>query len=181
MCALTHFCVCARVSVYLSLSVSLSVSVSVFVWDGDYRSEPGDFVVGNGCGPLLEVVVSVLGDEDDCVLIPSPYYHAFSIGACRQCLWRVVGPGGGLPSALATLTAPSVSLAFFFSDVTRRMRCTIKPVPLDVCFYVWVARKGREEKVRVCVRVSVGGRRMLTRKRMPHTPCSGTRRHRSFA
>ena len=36
--------------------------------------------IGNGCGPVLEAVVSCIADEGDVILVPSPYYHAFSIG-----------------------------------------------------------------------------------------------------
>eukprot|EP01147_Barroeca_monosierra_P003003 gene3003-5792_t len=59
------------------------------------KTNPSDFIVGNGCGPLLENVVSCLADEYDYILIPSPYYHAFPM------------------------------------DVSRRMQCKIKSVPLS--------------------------------------------------
>jgi hypothetical protein len=36
--------------------------------------------IGNGCGPVLEAIVSCIADEGDVILVPSPYYHAFSIG-----------------------------------------------------------------------------------------------------
>eukprot|EP00730_Choanoeca_flexa_P019980 TRINITY_DN9768_c0_g1_i2.p1 TRINITY_DN9768_c0_g1~~TRINITY_DN9768_c0_g1_i2.p1 ORF type:complete len:232 (+),score=34.18 TRINITY_DN9768_c0_g1_i2:100-696(+) len=47
-------------------------------------------VVGNGCGPVLEAMVSCVADEGDVILVPSPYYHAFAIDLCKRQHCKIV-------------------------------------------------------------------------------------------
>lgn len=43
---------------------------------------PDNICVANGCGPMLEVVASCITSPGDVILIPAPFYHAFSIDLC---------------------------------------------------------------------------------------------------
>eukprot|EP00049_Salpingoeca_infusionum_P003613 m.68433 g.68433 ORF g.68433 m.68433 type:complete len:421 (-) comp12197_c0_seq1:140-1402(-) len=49
-----------------------------------YVSDASQVLVGNGVGPLLEAMVSVIADAGDVILVPAPYYHAFVLDLCRR-------------------------------------------------------------------------------------------------
>ncbi|EDQ90334.1 uncharacterized protein MONBRDRAFT_24686 [Monosiga brevicollis MX1] len=72
-----------------------------------------EFIVGNGCGPLIESVVSCLADANDVVLVPAPYYHAFALDLCKRigCVIAPVAvemPEGGEPQ----LTVEAIQTAY---------------------------------------------------------------------
>jgi hypothetical protein len=81
-------------------------------------SHPDEIAIVNGTGPLVEAVISCVAEPGDAIVVPTPYYHTFSLSKHGLFLFKAKRP-----SSILILHGILV-------DVCKRTRNHILGVPL---------------------------------------------------